>query len=149
MTTLSTLQTTILDLLQSPACSALAEAGVVCLAENKGDIIAAIDSAIAQVGICALVVTPTFKADSEASRRIVGTIDVVVQVFETPAVNRTRAGYLTALDTAELIATTLNLLQAGENTLVFRSIDTATVNNNTILYNVRFTLKTVIGEHTP
>lgn len=93
-----------------------------------------------------MVATPSFKSESEASRSIVGTADVIVQVFETPAANRSRAGALTALDAAELVAAALNLAQAGAcGTLVFRSVDSAAVNDSTILYNVRFTVKTAIS----
>lgn len=146
MNTLSGIQSAVLDLLRSSSCARLAEAGFECLAENKGDIAAAVDAAVARVGACAMVATPSFKSESEASRAIVGTADVIVQVFETPAVNRSRAGFLTALDAAELVAAALNLAQAEAlGTLVFRSVDSAAVNDATILYNVRFTVKTAIS----
>lgn len=146
MNTLSGIQSAVLDLLRSPSCARLAEAGFECLAENKGDIAAAVEAAVARSGACAMVATPSFKSESEASRSIVGTADVIVQVFETPAVNRARAGFVTALDAAELVAAALNLAQAEAwGTLVFRSVDSAAVNDSTILYNVRFTVKTAIS----
>lgn len=147
MNTLSGIQSAVLDLLRSPACARLAEAGFECLAENKGDIAAAVEAAVARSGACAMVATPSFKSESEASRSVVGTADVIVQVFETPAVNRARAGAISALDAAELIAAALNLSAAGTfGTLVFRSLDSAAVNDATILYNVRFTVKTAISQ---
>jgi hypothetical protein len=142
---LATIHTSVLDLLQSPACALLAENNVACLSENKGDIADAIDQAIAKSGICAIVVTPLFRADSEASRSIVGTADIVIQVFETPTLNRTQANHITALDAAEYIACNLNLACTSGGVLVFRRITTATVNATTILYNVEFSLKCTLS----
>lgn len=98
---LSTLQNAVAALLRDS--EELVKNNVAVLAENKGDVFAEINLALAKLSCCALVLTPRFKSTATDSAFPVGYASVVVQVFEKPLLNRGKASRVTALDAAEII----------------------------------------------
>ncbi len=83
--------------------SQLLEHEVTALAENQGDIEAAVEAAVARVGICAMVVTPAATVTSVDEGVVAIQAALRIIVYETPQVNRHRANAWTALDAAERI----------------------------------------------
>ncbi|NLF85153.1 MAG: hypothetical protein GX571_03485 [Lentisphaerae bacterium] len=81
----------------------IAEHGAAVVAEDQGDTEAAIDGAMARAGIVAVVVTPGFTVTSHDGDTVAGRADVRAAIYEEPALNRTRAGYCTALQLGERI----------------------------------------------
>jgi len=76
-------------------------------AEDKGNIIAAVKTKVAQMGLCAVVSTPGLNSDKPDSFTPVGLSNVVVTCFESPQLNRSKANRTTALNAAERIACVL------------------------------------------
>ena len=87
----------------------LADAGVKAVPEDLGDAFSAVDEALAELGICALVQLPKFAPNSNAAKNAVGIATVAVVVTEIPQTNREQAGHVNALSAAERIAWILNL----------------------------------------
>lgn len=88
---------------------ALADAGVKAVPEDLGDAFEAVNAALAETGICALVQLPRFAPSSNAAKNAVGVATVSVVVTEIPQTNREQAGHVNALSAAERIAWLLNL----------------------------------------
>jgi hypothetical protein len=98
------MNTPILEVLQEVAVNALAAdpmfAGelsangqpVPIVLEKKGDIQTQIDTAIAQVGICAVVLTPEFELINPLLGDLAGFALMTVDVFEVPPVNQGNGG---------------------------------------------------------
>lgn len=84
----------------------LIEREVIALAENRGDIEAAVAEAIARIGICAFVATPGFTPELHDGA-LSGTGELRIIIYEEPPINRARAAYCTALDAAEHIYTVM------------------------------------------
>ena len=105
--------------------------------EDLGDVETAISAAIAKMGVCAIVSTPSAKAQSEASRNIVAQARICVQVMELPVTNRGVANTCSAGTAARRIATALNLQKtAGGECLVFDEIESAALEKGYVVYNV-------------
>ena len=117
--------------------------GVPVVVEDKGDIKARLDAAVAQASRCLLVQTPGFKATSSASKVIVGTAPVIVQAVQR-IVTTAKS---TAQDMAEIVAWELNLLAVeGVGTIAFREITSQLLNDQTLAYAVRFEVQTTLGD---
>lgn len=117
--------------------------GVPVVVEDKGDIKARLDAAVAQESRCLLVQTPGFKATSSASKVIVGTAPVIVQAVQR-IVTTAKS---TAQDMAEIVAWELNLLAVeGVGTIAFREITSQLLNDQTLAYAVRFEVQTTLGD---
>lgn len=92
---------------------------VSALAENIGDIEQEIAAAVGKTGIVAIIVTPEFKPESQDGTELAGTAALRIMFYEQPLINRSRAGYATALAAAEYVmqlslnwpATTIEMLQ--------------------------------------
>lgn len=116
--------------------------GVPVIVEDKGDVKARLDAAVAQASRCLLVQTPGFKATSSASKVIVGTATVVVQAIQR-IVTKAKG---TAQDMAEVAAWELNLLALeGVGVLVFKEITSQLLNDQTLAYAVRLEVQTTLG----
>ena len=85
---------------------------ITVLTENSLDIMFQIKNAIAKLGICCVVQTPTFEFyGKDADGHPVWTMpEFSVVVTEIPTINRARAGASTALDAALMVAETMNEL---------------------------------------
>lgn len=81
----------------------IAEHGAAVLAEDQRDTEAAVEEAIARLGIVAVVVTPGFTVTSHDGDAVAGTAAIRVAIYEEPALNRARAGHCTALQLGERI----------------------------------------------
>jgi hypothetical protein len=77
--------------------------GATVLAEDQGDIEAAVAEAVARIGIVAMVVTPELTVISHDGDAVSARAAVRVVIYEEPAINRARAGYCTALQLGERI----------------------------------------------
>lgn len=73
------------------------------LAEDQGDIEAAVAEAVARIGIVAMVVTPELTVLSHDGDAVAARAAVRVVIYEEPAINRARAGHCTALQLGERI----------------------------------------------
>lgn len=143
-----------LSALQSAVSAALAldaqlvAASVVCLAQNKRDIVGEINERVAKIGICALALTPSHAAEGASSCGPFGTLSVAVRVIENPVVNRRRAVHLTAIDAAEHIGCILHMVSFSEasSPLAYASIAEAPV-EGAIAYDVTFTCKSQLIPH--
>lgn len=135
---LSDLQTAVSAALAADAV--LSAAKVAALAQNKKDILGEVQERVAKLGICAIAITPKAKADGSATCGPLASLTVVVRVIENPPVNRSRSGYITALDAAEHIAASLHMrgLYPATAPLAFSSLDEAPV-DGAIAYDVEFT----------
>ena len=85
------------------------------LTDDAGDIAASINALLARLGIVAIVGNLAVRAASAAGRRVVCDSTLVVTIYETPALNRARAGYADCCELAEYIAGCLNLSPIGED----------------------------------
>ena len=99
--TLASLQRALVDSLMTDPW--IVEHGATILAEDQRDTEAVVEEAIARLGIVAVVVTPGFTVTSHDGDAVAGRADVRVAIYEEPALNRTRAGYCTALQLGERI----------------------------------------------
>lgn len=116
--------------------------GVPVVVEDKGDVKARLEAAVAQASRCLLVQTPGFKATSSASKVVVGTATIVVQAIQK-IVTTAKS---TAQDMAEIVAWELNLLAVeGVGTIVFREITSQLLNDQTLAYAVRLEVQTTLG----
>ena len=116
--------------------------GVPVVVEDKGDVKARLEAAVAQASRCLLVQTPGFKATSSASKVMVGTATIVVQTIQK-IVTTAKS---TAQDMAEIVAWELNLLAVeGVGTIVFREITSQLLNDQTLAYAVRLEVQTTLG----
>jgi len=116
--------------------------------EDKGDVIATVKGAIMKLGICAVVAVPSAKAVSENSRNIVAMAEVMVQVVESPALNRGRANSCSAGIAARHIAAVLNLEKTKEgNCIVFRDLSGAVLEGGNVAYNVWFKVQTTLSKN--
>ena len=116
--------------------------GVPVVVEDKGDVKARLEAAVAQASRCLLVQTPGFKATSSASKVMVGTATIVVQAIQK-IVTTAKS---TAQDMAEIVAWELNLLAVeGVGTIVFREITSQLLNDQTLAYAVRLEVQTTLG----
>ena len=116
--------------------------GVPVVVEDKGDVKARVEAAVAQAARCLLVQTPGFKATSSASKVMVGTATIVVQTIQK-IVTTAKS---TAQDMAEIVAWELNLLAVeGVGTIVFREITSQLLNDQTLAYAVRLEVQTTLG----
>jgi hypothetical protein len=88
-------QQSVADLLA--AVPALATAQCKCHPENLGDIEARITADLAQLGLSCLVATPEIEI-AEGNTMLVNSLSVVFA--EDPLINRSRSGYMSALDAA-------------------------------------------------
>ena len=123
----------------------LAERKVEILLEDKGDVTAAIKSAIARMGICAIVAMPGAKAQSENARAVTAMAEITVQVLENPLMNRQRANACSAGSAARRIAAALNLLRfPGGETLVFTEITSGALDKDTLVFSVYFKALTTL-----
>lgn len=82
-------------------------------ADDAGDIAASINALLARLGIVAIVGNLAVRAASTAGRRVVCQGTLVVTIYETPAINRARAGHACCAELAEYIAGCLNLAPIG------------------------------------
>lgn len=116
--------------------------GVPVVVEDKGDVKARLEAAVAQASRCLLVQTPGFKATSSASKVMVGTATIVVQAIQK-IVTTAKS---TAQDMAEIAAWELNLLAVEDvGVLVFREITSQLLNDQTLAYAVRLEVQTTLG----
>ena len=116
--------------------------GVPVVVEDKGDVKARLEAAVAQASRCLLVQTPGFKATSSASKVMVGTATIVVQAIQK-IVTTAKS---TAQDMAGIVAWELNLLAVeGVGTIVFREITSQLLNDQTLAYAVRLEVQTTLG----
>lgn len=117
--------------------------GVPVVVEDKGDVKARLEAAVAQASRCLLVQTPGFKATSSASKVMVGTATIVVQAIQK-IVTTAKS---TAQDMAEVAAWELNLLPVeGVGVLVVREISSNLLNDQTLAYAVRLEVQTTLGD---
>jgi hypothetical protein len=82
--------------------------------ERKGDIITQIETALGQVGICALVMTPLMELFNELLPNMSGWALMTVTVFEDVAVNQGNGGtQIRAIAMAQRVFAILHHLQTG------------------------------------
>ena len=122
-----------------------ADRAIPVVAEDKGDVKACLDAAIAQAKRCLLVQTPGFKVTSSASKVMVGVVSLVVQAIERLPVGRD--GSTTSQDMAEAAAWTLNMLPVeGSGVLVCRSIRSELLDDRTLSYAVAFDVEATLAD---
>lgn len=78
------------------------------IVEDKGDIDALVAEALGSVGLCVIVGVTGFTRRAQSGPVITGTLDFEFRVVETPAVNRTEQGFVTAQQMAEWLARNLH-----------------------------------------
>lgn len=117
------------------------------LAENKGVIEALVDGALANIGICAVVLTPSaaFEGATPEGNLLCRASEVRVQVFENPTLNRNKAGRFTALEIAEHLAVVCHDPQGDKTNiaLTFKSMDPQESRNG-VTYVVTFSAGVVL-----
>lgn len=129
------------------ADATLLQGSVLAIAEDKGDLINQIETAIAKMGIVAIVSVPSAVSKSEASRIIVAEATLAIQIVESPLINRGRANSLTASEAAEQIACLLHLNKLPCGFLpVFRKISPEAYADEYIVYNIEFSGTAALGE---
>lgn len=107
MTSITALQEEIAALLD--ADDVLAQGGVKAIAENRLDVEAAVEVALASIGIVATVITPNISGMGVCDGVPVGEVEeLVVSFAEVAAVNRERPNAITALDAALVAAPLLH-----------------------------------------
>ena len=103
--TLSNLQLAVVEVLSRDPW--LVKRNATVLAEDKGNIFAAIQTALQKMRLAVVVSTPRLAGDAPDSFIPTGNSDVVVSCFETPLLNRGVANRTTALNAAERVACVL------------------------------------------
>jgi len=117
--------------------------------QDKGDIAKTISIEIGKLGICAVVSTPSAKAESTDSRNVSAMADVLVRVIERPTLNRIRANACSAGVAARHIATALNLENTkGGDCIVFKEISSAALEGGDVVYDVLFIARTTLRKTT-
>ncbi len=82
--------------------------------EKKGDIKTQVDTAIAQVGICAVVMTPNFQIIDPLIGDLAGFAHLSVDVFENPALNQGNGGtQILAIALADQVVAILHWFPTG------------------------------------
>jgi hypothetical protein len=81
----------------------IVEHAATILAEDQGDIEAAVAEAVARMGLVAMVVTPEFTVTGRDGAVVTGTAAVRIVIYEEPIINRARPNYCTALALGEHI----------------------------------------------
>ena len=121
--------------------------GVPVVVEDKGDVKARMDAAIAQTKRCILVQTPGIRFTSAASKVMVGVATVVVQAIEKLVVGRSDGVRQTAQDMAEIAAWELNLLPCdGVGVLVAKDISSEMLGDSSLSYALRLEVQTTVGD---
>lgn len=121
--------------------------GVPVVVEDKGDVKARLDAAVAQAKRCLLVQTPGLRVTSAASKVMVGIATVVVQAIEKLAVGRGDGAHHTAQDMAEIAAWELNLMPCdGVGTLVAKEISSEILGDSSLSYALRLEVQTTLGD---
>lgn len=121
--------------------------GVPVVVEDKGDVKARMDAAIAQTKRCILVQTPGIRITSAASKVMVGVATVVVQAIEKLVVGRCDGIRHTAQDMAEIAAWHLNLLPCdGVGVLVAKDISSELLGDSSLSYALRLEVQTTLGD---
>lgn len=120
-------------------------AGVPVLTEIKGDLVNEVEMAIAKLGLCILVLTPTMRNDEPEALAINLSADLVVQVMENPQINRGAGGTgLAAVDVAVTVAQELHYFQAGLwSTLRFEGLELVE-EAQSIAYQILFNTRTAL-----
>lgn len=133
MSSLLDLQSEIVDAIDKS--STLMQRGLVCVAEDKGNIVATLDAMQAKLGVCAVVSTPGFRNETESGNPL-GDATISISVLENVVLNRVKPGYLTATEAAESVASLLHLsLDLG---LRFESMDPLPLNGGVTGYELSF-----------
>lgn len=107
---------------------------------HKGNVVNALDIAVAKQCFAVLVGWNGFRARSNSSKTIVGDTALTVDIFEKPVINAKNA--LRLLSSARLIANAVNLSQPpGQSPIVFSDISPVTepapgVISTTVTFNV-------------
>ena len=118
------------------------------LADDAGNIAASINALLARLGIVAVVGTLSARATSSAGRTIVCQSKLVVTVYESPTLNRSRADHATCCELCEYVAGCLNLARLGGKEAVLPVFEAYTMSwetpasaSATITFNVQSTIK--------
>lgn len=122
--------------------------GVPVLTEIKGDVANEVDLIISKLGLCILVLTPTMRNDSPDHPAINLNIDLVVQVSENPAINRSPGGTMQpGVDVALLVAQNLHRTEfsgAKFNRLNFEGLELVE-EPQSIAYQILFNTRTKLN----
>lgn len=133
--TLPDLQASVVDLLRADPW--LVAAGIETVAEDKGDIAAEIDRALASLGACVVAIVGEFRPEAQDGGLLSGVAVVLLHAVELPAVNR-QEGRKSALAIASRLAAAasgwsgarcagVRLVDAGADTLAYEvSVEVST-----------------------
>ena len=138
---ISEVQKFIRDRLENDPFVSASRATVIC--SDDGDSVAAVDRAMAEVGLAVIVAAPKWKPTSSSAKKAVGDLTLTVNVSECPELNRT-GDYTVGLDLAEHVAVLLNLEKPFPNADILalskEGITSAASNDGSIVvWSVPFT----------
>ena len=151
--TLPSLQVALLEVLARDPW--LKKRDVAVLAEDKGNIIAEVDTKVQQLGLVAVITTPGLRGDAPDSPEATGNSDVYITCFENPLLNRNKANRTTALNAAERIACVLTALTQLKDTTTgemfgvpeFVAIESGVVEHKSkslLVYNIIVRIRVVL-----
>ena len=142
--TLSSIQQGTAELLQADPFLRQSQAEPIF--ENDGDLESKVQHALAALGLMVLVLAPNVRRNG-AGAIIDATATVVVQVVEIPTINRARAGYCTAIDMAEHVASILDnrAIPPAQQPLSFVALDPVS-ETESVAYNVRFQTRAILAK---
>ena len=103
---ISEVQKFIRDRLENDPFVSASRATVICA--DDGDSVAAVEKAMAEVGLAVIVAAPKWKPTTSSAKNAVGDLFLTVNVSECPELNRA-GDYTVGLDLAEHVAVLLNL----------------------------------------
>lgn len=105
------------------------------LAEDKENVIDKINTAMAKLGVCAIVSTPDFRNERQSGDPT-GDCSLSISVLENVTLNRGKPGFLSATEAAEGIAILIN--SSNDLGATFDRMDPLPVSNGVAGYELNF-----------
>lgn len=115
-------------------------ADISVISVDEKDLENSIEVAIAKIGICILIITPSGDVQNADTPGPFWKIDCIVQVWENMIINRASTGTgLEAVDVAEMIAATVHQKPApGDNVFAHKRIGLSARQEQLLVYDVEF-----------
>jgi len=115
------------------------------IVEDKGNVVKELAERIAKQSFAVVVGATAFTPMAQSAETVVGSVTIVVSLFERPVVNRAKAGALRLFPAAQEVAKSLTYLPAGAARLFLRQITRVQeLDGGVVGCDVEFTAKVVL-----
>lgn len=118
---------------------------VPAIVEDKGNVVKELAERIAKQSFAVVVGAAAFTPVAQSAEVVVGSVTIVVSLFERPVVNRTKADAKRLFPAAQEVAKALTYLPAGVARLFLRQITRVQEHDGGVIgCDVEFTAKVVL-----